>query len=73
MIQAAWRLVRASPRWRQMLGRLHVNTGSRKKAIVGVARHLLCTLFAMLQSGRPYELLGVPNSNQESSELQEAV
>jgi transposase len=72
MIQAAWRLVVRSPRWRQMLKRLHANTGSRKKAIVGVARHLLCMMFAMLQSGRPYELLGVPNGNQQSPEPQEA-
>ena len=64
MIQAAWRLAVRSPRWRQMLERLHANTGSKKKAIVGVARHLLCMMFAMLQSGRPYELLGVPNGNQ---------
>jgi transposase len=65
LIQAAWRLVIRSPRWRQMFERLRINTGSRKKAIVGVARHLLCTMFAMLQSGRPYEMLGVPNGNQQ--------
>lgn len=64
MIQAAWRLAVRSPRWRQMLERLHANTGSKKKAIVGVARHLLCVMFAMLQSSRPYELLGVPNGNE---------
>jgi transposase len=64
MIQAAWRLAVRSPRWRQMLERLHANTGSKKKAIVGVARHLLCVMFATLQSSRPYELLGVPNGNE---------
>jgi transposase len=67
LIQAAWRLATRSPRWRQLLVRLQINTGSKKKAIVGVARHLLCTMFAMLQAGRPYELLGVPNSNQPAS------
>jgi transposase len=72
MIQAAWRLAIRSPRWRQMLARLQINTGSKKKAIVGVARHLLCMMFAMLQAGRPYELLGVPNGNQPSSESHEA-
>lgn len=66
MIQAAWRLTTKSPRWRQMLRRLHQNTGSKKKAIVGVARHLLCMMLAMLQSGRPYEMLGVPNGNERS-------
>jgi transposase len=64
MIQAAWRLATRSPRWRQMLIRLQINTGSKKKAIVGVARHLLCMMFAMLQAGRPYKLLGVPNGNE---------
>jgi len=64
LIQAAWRLQGRSPRWRQMFTRLQTNTGSRKKAIVGVARHLLCMMFAMLQSSRRYETLGVPNGNQ---------
>jgi transposase len=67
LIQAAWRLVVRSPRWRQMFERLRANTGSKKKAIVGVARHLLCAMFAMLQSSRPYEPLGVPNGNQQPS------
>jgi transposase len=70
MIQAAWRLTLHSPRWRGALERLHANTGSKKKAIVGVARHLLCLIFAMLQSGRPYELLGVANGNQRRPEAQ---
>jgi transposase len=70
MIQAAWRLAVHSPRWRQMLARLQINTGSKKKAIVGVARHLLCTMSAMLQSGRPYKLLGVPNGNERSPQPQ---
>jgi transposase len=69
MIQAAWRLAVRSPRWRDMLVRLQINTGSKKKAIVGVSRHLLCMMFAMLQSGKPYELLGVPNSNQQSANI----
>ena len=71
MIQAAWRLAVRSPRWREMLVRLQINTGSKKKAIVGVARHLLCMMFAMLQSGRPYELLGVPNVNQRAAKAHE--
>jgi transposase len=72
MLQAAWRLAIHSPRWRAMLERLHANTGSKKKAIVGVARHLLCMMSAMLQSGRPYEMLGLPNKNQRSSRPQGA-
>jgi hypothetical protein len=32
------------------------NTGSEKKAIVGVARRVLCVMFAMLRDGKAYEL-----------------
>jgi transposase len=57
LVEAAWRLVGRSPRWHRMFGRLHQNSGSKKKAIVGVARHLLCVMFSMLQSGQPYHLV----------------
>ena len=57
LIQAAWRLVGHSRLWRYRFERLESNTGSKKKAIVGVARRLLCVMFAMLQSGQPYRLL----------------
>jgi transposase len=67
LIQAAWRLAVHSPRWQILLQRLAANSGSKKKAIVGVARHLLCVMFAMLQSSRPYEPLGVPNDNQQAT------
>jgi transposase len=72
LIQAGWRLVLASPRWRGMYERLRANTGSKKKAVVGVARHLLCMMIAMLQSSRPYELLGVPNGNQQPKKSRRA-
>jgi transposase len=55
LIQAAWRLANTSPRWRRIYENLHGNTGSRKKAIVGVARRLLCVMFAMLRDGKSYE------------------
>jgi transposase len=71
LLQAAWRLVGRSSRWRHLHHRLQSNTGSKKKAIVGVARHLLCVMFAMLQSQRGYELLGVPNGNQRVESPQE--
>jgi transposase len=73
MIQAAWRLVMHSPRWRAAYRRLEANTGSKKKAIVGVARRLLGTMLAILQSRRPYEVLGVPNHNQRPSPSCETV
>lgn len=57
LIQAAWRLVNNSPRWKTVFETLQRNTGSKKKAIVGVARRLLCVMFAMLRDGKRYEML----------------
>jgi len=56
LIQAAWRLVVTSPRWHGRWERLRSNTGSKKKAIVGIARRLLGVMFAVLQAGQPYRL-----------------
>ena len=56
LIQAAWRLKGRSVRWAKIFEQLKRNTGSKKKAIVGVARRLLCAMFAMLQSGESYRL-----------------
>jgi transposase len=56
LVEAAWRLVGKLRRWGQVYERLKENTGSCKKAIVGVARRLLCVMFAMLRQGRPYNL-----------------
>jgi transposase len=56
LIQAAWRLAGKSPRWNRLYHRLQRNTGSKKKAIVGVARQLLCVMFSMLQSGQTYRV-----------------
>jgi transposase len=58
MIQAAWRLVGKFQRWERMFDQLKKNTGSKKKAIVGVARRLLCVLFALLRTGQAYRLPG---------------
>jgi len=58
MIEAAWRLATRSPRWRRIYDGLRRNTGSKKKAIVAVARRLLCVMFSMLQSGQTYRLVG---------------
>lgn len=57
LVEAAWRLVNRSPRWHRMFRRLERNTGSKKKAIVGVARRLLGVMFSMLQSGQAYRPL----------------
>lgn len=54
LIEAAWLLVAHLRRWRSLYEGPQANTGSKKKAIVGVARHLLCVMFGMLQSGKGY-------------------
>jgi transposase len=53
LIEAAWRLVRHSARWNRIYEQLKVRVRA-KKAIVAVARRLLCLITAILQSGRPY-------------------
>lgn len=55
MIETAWRMMARSSRWRRVYDTLKKNTGSKKKAIVGVARRLLCMIFAMLRDGRAYD------------------
>jgi transposase len=55
LIETAWRLVGKSARWRRLFEQLRVSTGHKKKAIVGVARRLLCVLFAMLRDGKAYQ------------------
>jgi transposase len=54
LVEAAWRLVVHSPRWYREFTRLKENTGSQKKAVVGVARKLLTVMFAMLRDGKGY-------------------
>jgi len=53
MVEAAWRLVRLSPRWRYTYHRLKVRLRA-KKAIVAIARRLLCIVTAVLKSGQAY-------------------
>lgn len=56
MVELAWRLVNKFSRWQRVFEKLKKNTGSEKRAIVGVARRVLCVLFAMLREGKAYEL-----------------
>jgi len=57
MIETAWRLVVKLRYWRTVFEQLKRNTGSEKKAIVGVARRVLCVMFAMLRDGRAYRMV----------------
>lgn len=56
MVETAWRLVNTCQRWRNIFEKLVRNTGSKKRAIVGVARRILCVIFAMLRDGRAYDM-----------------
>ena len=56
LVQAAWRLVGTSPQWSAFFGRLRKRKGS-KRAIVAVARKLLCVLYAMLKTSTPYRII----------------
>lgn len=58
MVETAWRLVNKYRRWRNVFEKLKGNTGSEKRAIVGVARRVLCVMFAMLRDGQAYRLAG---------------
>jgi transposase len=55
LVEAAWRLVRQSGRWRPIYEGLKRRRGG-KKAIVAVARRLLCVMYAMLKAMKPYRL-----------------
>jgi transposase len=65
LIQAAWRLVGQSPQWSGRFHSLEKKTGSKKKAVVAVARRLLCVMFSMLQSGQAYRLAAAENILEE--------
>ena len=56
MVETAWRLVNKYQRWQRLFEKLKKNTGSPKQAIVGVARHVLCVMFALLRDGKAYQL-----------------
>ena len=53
LTESAWQLVRYSARWKGYYERLKVRLKA-KKAIVAVARRLLCMITAILKSGQPY-------------------
>jgi transposase len=56
LVESAWRLVSTSPKWSAIFCRLRKRSGS-KRAIVAVARKLLCVLYAMLKTSTPYKIM----------------
>jgi transposase len=55
LVETAWRLVVKTRRWGLVYEQLQRRTGA-KKAIVAVARRVLCVLTALLRSGQKYRL-----------------
>jgi transposase len=56
LVQASWRIVRTSRKWELIFERIGKRSGA-KRAIVAVARKLLCVLYAMLKTMTPYKIL----------------
>ncbi len=56
LVESAWRLVNTSPKWIAVFSRLRKRSGT-KRAIVAVARKLLCVLYAMLRTSTPYKVM----------------
>ena len=56
LVEASWRTVNTSPKWKRIYERIAKRAGG-KRAIVAVARKLLCVLYAMLKTMTPYKIL----------------
>jgi transposase len=55
LVEAAWRLVRFSPRWKNSFENLRNRCG-KKRAIVAIARRLFGVMAALLKKGEKYRL-----------------
>lgn len=64
LVEAAWRLVVKTKRWSQIYERLRTRLGP-KKAIIAIARRLLCVMVSMLKRGESYRLAMPPQPRQE--------
>jgi len=58
LVEASWRMITQSQAWERLYQRIKKRAGS-KKAIVAVARRLLCVIYAMLRDSTNYDLLKV--------------
>ena len=55
LVEAAWQLVRRSPKYQSIFNRLWERTGQRKKAIVAIARRLLSLMYSLLKSRQRFQ------------------
>jgi transposase len=56
LVEAAWRITRGSQKWKRVFERIAQRSKS-KRAIVAIARKLLCVIYAMLKTMTPYRVL----------------
>jgi len=56
LVEAAWRAVQHSRKWKCSYERLYDRTKNAKKAIVAVARKLLCVMFSLMRQGCKYSV-----------------
>jgi transposase len=56
LVESAWRLVGSDSKWSTTFMRLKKRSGARR-AIVAIARKLLCVLYAMLKTSTPYKAM----------------
>ena len=56
LVEAAWSAVQYSQKWKRIYESLCARTRNKKKAIVAVARKLLCVMYAMMRQGSAYRV-----------------
>jgi transposase len=56
LVEAAWRITRGSQKWKRIFERIAKRSKS-KRAIVAIARKLLCVIYAMLKTMTPYRVV----------------
>jgi len=56
LVQASWKLIEKDPVMKEFFERITKQTGSKKKAIIAVARKLICRIFSMMKNDMKYEL-----------------
>jgi transposase len=56
LIQASWYLIDKDEKMKAFFERISKHSGSKKKAIVAVARKLICRIFSMVKNERTYKV-----------------
>jgi len=56
LVEASWKTIGTDPELRKFYNRIKGNTGSGKKAIVAVARKLVCRIFSMVKHNQAYAI-----------------